>query len=523
VDTSANVAAPREIDETPPERPATSARRPVPAWRSRALGAAPVAAVAGLAGLVFVVIHKSLIDDAYITLDYARTLAWHGEWGMLPGAPNNTATTPLYVLLLAAGTRVFGSPVVAVGAVFVASFAVLAHALRRAATSARLPAWSGTLGALLVLVNPLMLSSVGMGVDLFAALLAVLLQAAVQHRAVLFGLAAGLLALARLDLVLFVPLLLVGRPGLWRGWWKIGLSAAAVSLPWFVWSWYALGSAIPDTLVIKQVLRGWGIWEFDRGLELFLGKYPMPTALSLLAPVLGTLALAAWLVLRVVRFRRPGPRRLDAPALLALGGIGYYVAYTQLGVAPYHWYYAPTVTALTILLAMAAGAAVAGAGGLAARVAAGAGAAVPALLVAAQLGFTGWQGLPWSQAPIMSNGFTPADYARMGLALRERVGDATVASPDEIGTLAYFCGCNIMDGFSDRGYLPAQLAQREAESGPFGRALLELNYRHLDRDLRPRPLVWQLRRVDGPGPDPVFTGSSAWATVNHLDLVPAEH
>lgn len=487
----------------------------------RLLGAAPVAAVAVLTGLVFVLVHRSLIDDAYITLDYARTLAWHGEWGMIPGHPNNTATTPLYVALLAAVTRVTGSPVVAVGVVFVACSAVLVHALRATARHLGLPPWSGLLGTLLLVLNPLLLSALGMSVDVFAALLGLLVLATVRRHAALFGVVAGLLALARLDMMVFVVVLLLGRPGLWRGWWKIVLTTAVVALPWYAWSWYALGSAIPDTLVIKQLLRGWGTWFFGNGIQLYLGKYPAATVLALLAPALALPALAGWAVIRAIRFRRPGPRRLDVPALLAVGGVAYYAIYVGLGVAPYHWYYAPTVTALTIFLAMAVGLASTSAARPPARVGAVTATAAAALLVAAQCGFAGANGLPWTQAPIMSNGFTPADYARMGSALRERVGSAAVGSPDEIGTLAFFCGCEIMDGFSDRGYLPAALAEREAQVGPVGRFLLELNYRHLDRNLRPVPLVYQLRRVDGPGQDPTFTGSSRWATPNHLDLLPA--
>lgn len=481
----------------------------------------PAAAVAILAGVVFIVIHTGLIDDAYITMDYARTLAEHFQWAMIPGQLDNTETTPLYVMLVAAGTWVFHSPVTGVGVVFVAAFGVLTYALRRSARSAGLPAWTGLLGALLLLVNPLLLSSVGLGVDLIAALLSLLLLATVQGRPVRFGLVAGLLALTRLDLVLFVPFLLLARRRLCRGWWKIALTTAAVSVPWFTWSWYVLGSAIPDTLVIKQLQNSdWGIWTFSNGIELYVGKYPVPAVLSLLAPALALLALLTWLPLRTVRFRRLAWGKLDPSALLAVGAIAYYAVYTNLHVAPFHWYYAPSTIALTIFLAMAVGlAATAARRGLALRVTAATATSAAVLLATAQFVVLGLTGLPWIQAPIMTNGYTPSDYARMGVALGGRIGDATVGSPDEIGTLAYFCQCSIEDSLADRGYLPDLLAQREAKAGPVVRWLLRLNYRHFDRGLRPRPLDWQLRRVDGPGPDPIFTGSSDWATTNHLELI----
>ena len=81
-----------------------------------------VAAAGGAvaAGLVFLVAHTALPDDAYITLNYARNLAEVGRWGMLADRPSNTATSPLNVWLLAAGTLVTGRPVLAVGLVLVA-------------------------------------------------------------------------------------------------------------------------------------------------------------------------------------------------------------------------------------------------------------------------------------------------------------------------------------------------------------------------------------------------------------------
>ena len=38
------------------------------------------------------------VDDAYITLQYARNLAEHGTWGFFPDRATNTATSPLNVV-----------------------------------------------------------------------------------------------------------------------------------------------------------------------------------------------------------------------------------------------------------------------------------------------------------------------------------------------------------------------------------------------------------------------------------------
>src|SRR5207244_8503652 len=58
--------------------------------------------------LLFLVIKDSLTDDAYITLAYAKNLALHLHWGLIPQEVGNSATSPLNVVVLAiltSGTR----------------------------------------------------------------------------------------------------------------------------------------------------------------------------------------------------------------------------------------------------------------------------------------------------------------------------------------------------------------------------------------------------------------------------------
>ncbi|MDI2029568.1 hypothetical protein QFW96_13140 [Saccharopolyspora sp. TS4A08] len=293
---------------------------------------------------------------------------------------------------------------------------------------------------------------------------------------------------------------------------------AAVALPWFIWSWVALGSAIPDTLVIK-LFAGWGMWNFTNGWQLYLGLYPFFTIVSAVMPVLGLMGLLAWVPARVRAGRTASAvARLDAFAGLAAGGVAYYIAYTQLGVSPYHWYYAPTITALSIAAAALIGWAACRFRHGVLRWIALSTATSSAAFAALLLALVRVHGMPWAQSPIMSNGTTPGEYARMGQELHKRVGSATVGSADEIGTLAYFCHCTITDGFVDRGYIPDQIRQREEQLSPVSRWLLRLNYRYFDRSATPRPLDYQLHRVPGPGPDPILTGSSRWASTNHFEL-----
>ncbi|MGI8309380.1 hypothetical protein [Saccharopolyspora hattusasensis] len=215
-----------DVAEIVVERP-ERARVRVPVW--------PLV-VGVVSGAVFWVVHGALIDDSYITLSYARNLAFHGHWGLIGAEVSNSATAPLNVLVLAAAIEVVREPVVALGVVFVLANVALSAFLGSAARTSGFPGWIGSLGALLVAANPLVLSTVGLEMTLASALLGLLLLAGVRRRPVLFGLAAGLLALTRLDLGVFVLVVLIGLPSLWRGWWRWLLTAAAVALPWFTFS-----------------------------------------------------------------------------------------------------------------------------------------------------------------------------------------------------------------------------------------------------------------------------------------------
>ena len=128
-------------------------------------------------------------------------------------------------------------------------------------------------------------------------------------------------------------------------------------------------------------------------------------------------------------------------------------------------------------------------------------------------------GVPWRVPPVFGNWATPADYARVGRQLGERVGSATVVAPPEIGTLAYYCECAIVDAFADRGRAVPLIEARIAAAGPLVGALLELNYLRLDRSQRPRPARYRLVWEPGPatGPDQWQTWSPARG-VGHLRL-----
>lgn len=511
----AAASAPATVD-TPRSEPDNARALPL-RGRQRLLLAC---AVAVTSVLVFYGVHDSLIDDAYITLDYARNLAFHFHWGLVPDLTSNTATSPLNVIVIAAASAVLRHPVLALGVVFVIANVVTALALVRAARVSGLPGFSGLAGYALLLFNPLLLSTVGMELTLAETVIALALVAAVRHRAVAFGVLAGLLVLTRVDLVVFAVLLLLGCRGIRRQWWQACVAAVVVALPWFAFSWTVLGSAIPDTFVIKTSQDSWGIYQFGNGALFYFDVYPVATALSALPVLLGTAALVVWIVTRIAR--PEAARGLDVFAVLAVSGLAYYGVYSALGVPPYHWYYGPTVIALGVFAAMAAGRVarfVAPAGPLP-KLGAVAGTAVVGCAALAGMGFGVSRGLPWTVSPITTNWATSADYARIGKNVGRIVGDGSVTSAGELGTIAYFCHCEVIDEFSDPGRTRALVTKKIEDDSGIGKALLEADYTHADRSVTPVRADFRLTYAPGPPGGHGWPTSSPWTGPGHMTVLP---
>jgi hypothetical protein len=479
---------------------------------------------AALAVGLFWLVHRALIDDAYITLGYARNLATDLHWGMISTETANAATSPLNVLLLGGVTALFRlggevRPIWGLGAVSVGAAVALAWWWTRVAEALRLPLPVPALGVALVLLNPFVLSATGLEVLLVAAVLVGLLAEAIGGRPTAFGVLAGLAVLTRLDLAVFVLPLALASAGVRRRWPRTAGVSLAVGLPWYAWSWWYFGSAIPDTFAIKTLQKAFGRWTFGNGLLGFLEFAPwrLVTAVSVIPAALGLAALLGWAISGVLRRKSP-PSELVPPAALGAAGVAYYGAYALLGVPPYHWYYVPTLVALSTCLCVLLGVALRGSR-LLCRAVGVPGLALVACLAAASLAVDVRGGVPRREPIFFGNWATPGDYARIGRQLGGRVGPATVISPGEIGALAYYCECSLVDAFADRGRAVPLIEERIAAAGPVMGALLRLNYLWLDRDVQPRRAHYQLVWTPGPatGPEHWQTWSPA-AGVGHLWL-----
>lgn len=493
-------------------------------------------AASGLAMFgLFCLVRQSLIDDSYITLAYAKNLALHLHWGVVPQEFANTATSPLNVGLLGAltaVTRIGGGvhPVIALGAMSVALAMVMAWGWVRVARVWRLPSWVAALGVTVVVVNPILLSSVGLEVLLIPALLILALAMALEERPVWFGVIAGLMLLARPDLVVFVVVMAAASPAVRRRWPRALAAAIGVAAPWFLFSWIFFGSALPDTFAIKtaQHLPG---FDFIDGPALYFTNRPSATAVAALPAVAGLAALIVWAVGRTSVRWKPAERipAIGPAAGLAIGGIAYYLLFVVLNVPAYHWYYVPPLVSLSMFLVLAAGvwlerarehprlrtaipAAVLGLAGL-----------LVVLSLARDLAI----GVPWRTPAITTNFASKDDYARVGLALRKRVGTATVQNNGEIGTVAFFCACDLVEQFSDRRQvIPLIDEQTSSRSGLLKRLFFKSNYLWLDRNQKPTRQKYLLRYHAGPATGPVawkVTSRSSFFKVpipGHVTLLP---
>ncbi|WP_233574192.1 glycosyltransferase family protein [Amycolatopsis panacis] len=484
---------------------------------------------AALLGLLsFLLVHGSLTDDGYITLAYAKNLAVHGEWALVPGSIANSATSPLDVLLLGLltfATRITGAahPVVALGLLTVLSSGVLGWAWLRLIRRFRLAPWVALLGVLLVVANPFLLSATGLEVLLVPAVLLWLVVFAVEGRPVLFGVAAALTVLTRLDLIVFVLVITFATAAIRRRFWRASGTAVLVSAPWFLFSWFGLGSFIPDTLMIKQDQDGlFGAWGYFSGPMMYFLYQPVTVIFTFAAALAGVVFLAAWLGIRFAR-RWEGFPALAPVVGLGAGGVLYYVVYSTLGVGPYHWYYVTPVVSIATFAVLMAGIWLAEANE---RPELRRGAPLAALGLGAVVAFGGVgvdlaQGVPWRSPVIFGNWANSADYARVGQELGARLQGKAVAGPGEIGTLAFYCDCQILDVFSDRSQVAPIVQRRISEASAVGAFALRANYHWFDRPQQKRKPEYRLLYGKGPasGPDS-WTVTSAAKGVGHFTLVP---
>jgi hypothetical protein len=414
----------------------------------------------GLAVLVWY-FHFSVgryIDDAFITLSYATTLAKFGVWGMARDLTSNAATSPLNVMLLALTIKIFRDPLVAVWMFNVFLSVAMYSSLRYFSLKIFGGETFAVIATALLVSNPLLNSTQGLESYLLVALVLLACRLWDEQSYRWLGLVLGALFLTRPDAVavaaVFVTVLLVRRR------WSVVAQVVGMFLllvlPWLGYSWYHLGSLFPDTLLIKLGQGSWDGYSFFRGPLVYWKKTPTALLLSLaLAP--GLLYL----------------RKLDGARRSLLLGLGLYaglhfVAYSCLQVPPYHWYYAVETSTVVVFGAMAIYEASA-----MYRVT---NIALLLIVVLLSAGCVIGAARVKGSAAISTNWGTPEQYKDMAMWINLHVEDKRVRSEIELGTLQYYTDADMIDVFSDRSSVVTLLKKPHSRVGG---ALLRWNYRHL--------------------------------------------
>jgi hypothetical protein len=274
-----------------------------------------------------------------------------------------------------------------------------------------------------------------------------------------------------------------------------------------VWSWFVLGSFVPDSLIIKTGGAFPGGEVFGNGPLFMAARWPLPMLFVGLVVGVGLVTL----VVALVALGRGRDRLLDRVVVAAgFAGLVHYGTYTAMGVSSYIWYYCPSLALITLCAAL-------GAADLGVR-RTGAALAGLAVVAGAAAGLQMGLGVPWRSPALFGNWATAADYVDAGTGLGRAVGPGqSVQAPGEIGTLAFACRCDIVDQFSDRARLMALVDQRETDAGPLGRLLLRVNFLHAER-----PPVTSVDRAlnYAPGPGPGWPTNVLGRGPGHLYLDP---
>jgi len=282
-------------------------------------------------------------DDAYITYRYARNIASGLGFVYNQGEHVLGTTTPLYALLLAGLSWLWPNiPLlsVALGGLGWAASIILIYLLGR-----RTHPLSGLIAAALLVIEPLMIETLGMETMVYVALCLLALYLQMTRHIRLAVVVAGLAFLTRWEGVLvFGVVLLAEWLATHRLPWRAGLVFLLVTGPWLVFSQLYFGSIFPNTFFakvgqIKTGLVGGGADPFWQTLLNIVKARLTGHWLFRIELICGFVGLG-------VQLRQVVPwwPVLFWTALYTLG-------YSTLGVVGFHWYYLPLTPAFALLVA----------------------------------------------------------------------------------------------------------------------------------------------------------------------------
>ncbi|MBU1660042.1 MAG: hypothetical protein KKD28_01045, partial [Chloroflexi bacterium] len=233
-----------------------------------------------------------MIDDAFITFQYARNLRDYHTWGFFPGYTTNTATSPLNVILTAfAGVFVSDLVEAAIWLAVVEALAMfgLLMLISRKVFGGY---YFGAISFIAVMANPLLMSSLGLETLLYTVFMVASIYFFLAQRWYILAVVLALLTLTRPDGVLLFVLMLWFVGDEMGSSLKLKLKFLALYviclLPWYLFSWIHLGSFLPDTFFLK-FNQNWGGIDYLKGIFLYIYKFPFFMLISFILAPLGFL------------------------------------------------------------------------------------------------------------------------------------------------------------------------------------------------------------------------------------------
>ncbi len=300
-----------------------------------------------------------LVDDAYITLRYARNLVSHGEFIYNPGESVFGITTPLWGLTAGFLTLISGRFVEI--ALVLANIALWSWAAGMASELVSTRFRTAFLAAFLFAPCFVDNQMLGMETSLFVLLMIGSMSSALRGRAVQSATFFGLLAITRPEACLLAPFLfasLASHCGIREALLKLCHPKAllALLLPGALWAAFALsqyGGLIPQSMLAKT---GWNTEHYNDASPIVALWRALPR-LTLIPfvdafPAAIATALTGLLALAVIWITVVNVKRGNAASRAWLGFYFTYIAFYVLGkgATEASWYAIPSSVALLFAL-----------------------------------------------------------------------------------------------------------------------------------------------------------------------------
>ncbi len=286
-------------------------------------------------------------DDPFVTYRYARNL--RNGLGLVynQGESVLSTTAPLYAVLLAAGTWLTADLPLLSNTLGVAAMLIGAICLYLLCRNSGMRL-AGVVASLLYLTAPLLWLSLGFETALYLALVLAAFHSYDTRRLSRTAVFLALALMIRNDGI--IPIVVVGlhyvvsrRSLPWRSM-AIGVGLAG---PWFLYLTMLFGTPLPITLAAKAAQARLGVTGFYAHTTFLQGAAILARGYFDQSWLYVTLVAA--LILGILSTRQQ-PRLWPIIAWALL----YAAGYVALGVAPYHWYYAPLIPALVVVAGVGA-------------------------------------------------------------------------------------------------------------------------------------------------------------------------